>query len=66
MIKFRPTSAASHPLHNRFFNKMAEVLETIKFLGLQLDNHLTCKGHLDLLLQKLNTVGFLMRKLSYN
>jgi hypothetical protein len=44
---------------------MVEVVETIKFLGLQLDNHLTCKGYIDLLLHKLNTVGDLMRKLSY-
>jgi hypothetical protein len=65
MIKFIPTSATSHPLHTLFFNEMVEVVETIKFLGLQLNNHLTCKGHIDLLLHKLNTAGFLMRKLSY-
>jgi hypothetical protein len=58
MIKFIPTSATSYTLHTSFFNKMAEVVETIKFLGLQLDNHLTCKGHIDLLLHKLNTVVF--------
>jgi hypothetical protein len=28
-------------------------------------NHLTCKGHIDFLLHKLNTVCFLMRKLYY-
>jgi hypothetical protein len=44
---------------------MVEVAKTIKFLGLQLDNHLTCKGYIDLLLHKLNTAGDLMRKLSY-
>jgi hypothetical protein len=65
MIKFIPTSATSHPLQTLFFNEMVEVVEMIKFLGLQLDNHLTCKGHIDLLLHKLNTAGFIMRKLSY-
>jgi hypothetical protein len=65
MIKFIPTSGTGYPLHTLFFNKMVEEVETIKVLGLQLDNHLTCKGHRDLLLYKLNIVGFLMRKLSY-
>jgi hypothetical protein len=37
----------------------------MKFLGLQLDNHLTCKGHIDFLLHKLSTLCFLMRKLYY-
>jgi hypothetical protein len=37
----------------------------MKFLGLQLDNHLTCKGHIDFLLHKLSTVRCLMRKLYY-
>jgi hypothetical protein len=36
MIKFIPTSATSYPLHTLFFNKMMEVVEMIKFLGLQL------------------------------
>jgi hypothetical protein len=39
--------------------------ESTTFLGLQLDNHLTCKAHANQLLYKLSTVGFLMRKLSY-
>jgi hypothetical protein len=46
-------------------NKSFSEAETIKFLGLQLDNHLTCKGHIDLLLHKLSTVSFLMGKLYY-
>jgi hypothetical protein len=39
--------------------------ETIKFLGLHLDNHLTCKGHIDILLNKLSPISFLIRKLCY-
>jgi hypothetical protein len=30
-------------------------LDSITFLGIQLDNHLTCKGHINLLLHKLST-----------
>jgi hypothetical protein len=64
MIKFKPTSATSYPLHTLYFNKLLKVVDTIQFLGVLVDNHLTCKGHINLLLHKLSTVGFLMRKLS--
>jgi hypothetical protein len=64
MIKSIPTSAASYPLHTLYFNKILIVVDTVTFLELQLDNHLTCKGHINLLLHNLGTVGFLMRKLS--
>ena len=63
IIKFTPTAAISYPLNLTFYDKALIEVETIKFLGLQLDNHLTCKGHIDVLLHKLNTVCFLIRKL---
>ena len=44
-------------------SKVLQEVETMKFLGLQLDNHLNCKGHIDFLLHKLSTLCFLMRKL---
>jgi hypothetical protein len=39
-------------------------LDNLKFLGLQLDNHLTQKLHTDLLLHKLSNACFVIR-LSY-
>jgi hypothetical protein len=38
MVKFTPTAATNYPLHTLFFNKMLKAVETITFLGLQLDN----------------------------
>ena len=38
-------------------------VETIKFLGLQLDNQITWKTHIQLLLRKLNSVCFLVIRL---
>jgi hypothetical protein len=65
-INFTPTTATCYPLNLRVDDKSFLEAETIKFLGLQLDNHLTYKGHTeDLLLHKLSTVCFLMRKLYY-
>jgi hypothetical protein len=65
MIKFTPSTATNYSLNTLFLSKTLEVVEMTKFLGLQLDNHLTYKGHTDLLLHKLSTVGFLMQNLSY-
>jgi hypothetical protein len=65
MIKFTSTAATCYPLNLMFHDKTLKEAETIKFLGLQLDNHLTCKGHTDFLLHKLSIVCFLMRKLYY-
>jgi hypothetical protein len=64
-IKFTPTAATRYRLNLTFSDKSLLEVEMIKFLGLQLDNHLTCKRHIDLLLYKLSTVCFIMRKLYY-
>ena len=37
--------------------------QTTKFLGVQSDNHLTCRSHTDLLLYKLSTACFIIRRL---
>ena len=41
------------------------VAETNKYLGLPLDNHLSWKSHINVLLKKLRSVCCMMRKLSY-
>jgi hypothetical protein len=56
IIKFTTTATACYPLNLVIHNKALKEVETVKFLGLQLDNHLTCKGHTDFLLHKLNTL----------
>jgi hypothetical protein len=45
IIKFTITASACYPLNLVIHNKALKEVETIKFLGLQLDNHLTFKGH---------------------
>jgi hypothetical protein len=58
MIKFTPSPAVNYSLDTLFLNKMLEVVETITFLGFQLDNHLICKGQIDLLLHKVKRCWF--------
>jgi hypothetical protein len=65
MIKFMPTEAADYQLNTLLLNTLLKTADSTTFLGLQLDNHLTCKAHIEQLLHKLSTVGFPMRKLSY-
>jgi hypothetical protein len=48
IIKFTPTTATCYPLNLMVDDKSFSEAETVKFLGLQLDNHLTCKEHTDL------------------
>lgn len=40
-------------------------LDNLKFLGLHINSHFTCKFHIDLLLGKLSTACFVVRKLSH-
>ena len=64
-IKFSP----SHFLHSQLITEhnsttISEMPET-KFLGVQIDNHLNRKCHIDHFLTKLSVVGFVIRQLFY-
>jgi len=65
IIQFSP----SHVLHSGLITEcssttISEVLET-KFLGVQIDNHLIWKYHIDRILTKLSTASFVIRHLFY-
>jgi hypothetical protein len=53
---FTTTASACYPLNLVIHNIALKEVETMKFHGLQMDNHLTCKGHIDFLLDKLSTL----------
>ena len=65
IIKFSPL----HLLHSQLITErsnatISEVPET-KFLGVQIDNHLNWRCHIDCILPKLSTAGFVIRQLFY-
>ena len=65
IIKFSP----SHFLHSQLITEhnnstISEVPET-KFLGVQIDNDLNWRCHIDRILPKLSTAGFVIRQLFY-
>jgi hypothetical protein len=64
IVKFTPIQTTSYSLHTLYFNDRLNEAELIKFLGLQLDNHLTCREHIESLTHKLSSVCFQIRKLS--
>jgi hypothetical protein len=64
MIKFTSAILTDYPLKILLLN-CVKTAESTTFLGLQLDNHLTCKAHINQLLHKMSMVGFQMQKLSY-
>jgi hypothetical protein len=65
IIKLISTAYAHCPLNLVLRSKSLQEADMFKFLGLQLDNRLMFKAHIDSLLYKLMTVCFLMRKLYY-
>jgi hypothetical protein len=63
MLKFTPTITTNYQLSISFLDIILKTAESITFLGLQMDNHLTHKMHINYLLHNMSTLGFLMRKL---
>jgi exonuclease III len=63
IMKFSPTAVTNYSLQSAMVKKFNEI-GRLKFLGIQLDNHLTYKEHLDYLCHKLSSLCFQMRKLA--
>jgi hypothetical protein len=65
VVKFTSSKALTCPLNIIHVDQTLPVAETIKFFSLYLDSHLSWKCHINMLLKKMNSVFFMMRKLSY-
>jgi hypothetical protein len=63
-VKFLSYKAPLYPLHLIDANQTLSVTDTIQFLGLHLDSHLSWKSHTNVLVRKLSSVCYVMRKLS--
>jgi hypothetical protein len=63
-VKFLSYKAPIYPLHLIDADQTLSVLDIIKFLGLHLDSHLSWKSHTNVLIRKLSSVCYVMRKLS--
>jgi hypothetical protein len=63
-VKFLSYKAPNYPLHLIDADQTLFVTDTIKFLGLHLDSHLSWKSHTNVLVRKRSSVCYVMRKLS--
>jgi hypothetical protein len=64
-VKFFSYKAPVYPLHLIRADQTLSVTDTIKFLGLHLDSHISWKSHTNVLVKKLSSVCYVMRKLFY-
>jgi hypothetical protein len=62
IVKFTSSKALIYPLNIIHVDQTLAVAETIKFLDLHWDNHLSWKSHIKVLLKALSSVCFMMRK----
>jgi hypothetical protein len=65
IIKFFPSHFAQSQLITEHNNTTISEVPNTKFLGVQIDNHLNWKCHIDQILPKLSTAGFVIRQLFY-
>jgi hypothetical protein len=64
-VQFTPQKVHYYPLHLTYADQILVETDTVKFLGLQLDSHLTWKTHINSLLHKLSIECFTVRRLSH-
>jgi hypothetical protein len=62
-VKFTTTNLPHYPLAVKFAGKLIKETTSIKFLGVQIDNHLTWKSHINQIIPKLSDACFAVRKL---
>jgi hypothetical protein len=65
IIKFSPSHFPQPQLITNYNNTTISEVPNTKFLGVQIDNHLNWKCHIDQILPKLSTASFVIRQLFY-
>ena len=65
IVRLTPAKLSHYPLTLAYVDYALTDLNTLKFLGLYLDNHLSWKPHIDFLLHKLGIACFVIRRLSH-
>lgn len=61
ILQFTLMNYEDHGMHNNIDHNLPANLECIKFLGLNIDNRLSWKNHIDYLVTKLSSSCFIMR-----
>jgi len=64
VVRFTPTKLIQYPVNFVYSDQTLTELDNLKFLGLQIESHITWKFHIDLLL-KFSIACFVVKKLSH-
>ena len=64
-VQFMPHKVHYYPLNLTHADQILVETNTVKFLVLRLDSHLSWKTHINSLLPKLSTACFIMRRISH-
>jgi hypothetical protein len=65
IIKFITNKSSRNDLKIGYNEKYIEESINTKFLGLQTDNHLNCKNHIDITISKLSVSCYAIRSVSH-
>jgi hypothetical protein len=65
VTKFTPKTAIHLPLDISFKGNVLDEVNSTKFLGIRLDNHMNWKTHIEQISHKLNKACFTIRNLTY-
>jgi hypothetical protein len=63
VVKFTTSKSSCYQLNLKYAGKILTKLDSLKFLGMHIDNYLIWHTHIDFLLQKLSTVCFFSKKI---
>jgi hypothetical protein len=62
-VKFTTTNLPHYPLAVEYADELIKETTRINFLGIQINNHLNWKGHIDQIIPKLSAACFAVRRL---
>jgi hypothetical protein len=65
IVRLTPAKLSHYPVMLVYVDVALTELDTLKLLGLYLDNHLSWKPHIDFVLHKLGIACFVIRRLSH-
>jgi hypothetical protein len=63
IIKFSPSNRQYNNLQLMYHSKLLSAVDSTKFLGLELDNHVNWKSHIKKILPKLSGACYVIRQL---
>ena len=65
IVKFTPIKSIYYPLDIEYIGKLLTEVTNVRFLGMNIDDHLNWKSHIELILPKLGAACFAVRRIFF-